>query len=506
MLDGCEGNFKRNGKQLSYKEKWEKVEKKRRKEVAKRRKRVNEESDWYESDTIIITDKKSVANSSMSEKETATVPQNPEKGLPSLYQCAELLKERVHLITYSDSLYYYNGKCYDIAKETDIISLYRSKVDNRVGNEKSLNAINQLLKFLSTDSTIAVKEVRNNKRIAVLRNGIYDVEKEKLKPHTYKEIVFSYVDADYVEGEDCPCFDAFLNDVTEKRYILKERLWMFLGYVLMQTTEAKVFFVMGEAPDSGKSVLGKFIEDLYPKKYVSNIALTDFNKSFSVAPIAGSAVNISLDLPASRLNAVAVSKLKMLTGGDTFNINQKYVPEFRYENRAKLIFASNFPICLMEEDDAFWNRLIYLPFNKSIPKAQQNRNLPEMFRKEKNAIVSKALHYAHKLVLSGFQFPSLTEIDRKMQEWQGRRCATIENFLSDCCVIGERYKGEFMNDLYLAYENYCENAGYVAKSRNMFKNFLEEQMGLTHCKTRGESEINPRSAFRGIKLIDWEEK
>ena len=174
----------------------------------------------------------------------------------------------------------------------------------------------------------------------------------------------------------------------------------------MQTLEAKVFFIMGEAPDSGKSLLGNFIESLFPTEYVSNIALTDMNKGFSVAPIAGSAINISLDLPSAKLNAVAVSKLKMLTGGDTLNINQKYEKEYRYENRAKLVFASNFPIGLIENDNAFWNRLVYLPFTKSIPKEEQDRELLKKLQKEKNAIVSKALLYAKKLIDADFQFPT----------------------------------------------------------------------------------------------------
>lgn len=97
-----------------------------------------------------------------------------------------------------------------------------------------------------------------------------------------------------------------------------------------------------------------------------------------------------------------------------------------------MIFASNFPISLIEPDDAFWNRLIYLPFTKSIPKAKQDRELAEKFQKERNAIVSKALRYAKKLILSDFCFPTTSQIERRMQEWQGKSYAMIENFLADC--------------------------------------------------------------------------
>ncbi len=450
---------------------------------------------------LIMPDKEKPPN----ERDAGKSLSDDQQGLPPLHRCAELLLERVHFIKYGECLYCYNDICYDIVDKDDVISLYRDKVDAKLGNVKSLGSISQLHRFLCTDKLITIKESEHNKRIAVLKNGIYDVMREELLPHSHEDIVFSYVDADYVEDGECPYFEKFLQDVTDGDEVLQERIWMFLGYTFLQTTEAKTFFVMGEAPDSGKSLLGNFIESLYPEQYVSNIALTDLNRNFALAPIVGKAVNISLDLPSSRLNTMAVSKLKMLTGGDAININEKNVPEYRYRNRAKLIFASNFPIRLIEPDDAFWNRLVYLPFNKSVPKAKQDIRLSEKFQRERNVIVSKALHYARQLVLNDFCFSTTPQIERKMQEWQGRTCATIENFISDCCICGEEIRGELVDTLYRAYESYCGDTGYVAKNRYIFKQFLEEQIGLKHFKMRDGGE-NPQSAFRGIQLLNGTRK
>lgn len=421
------------------------------------------------------------------------------KNILPLYKRAEMLKERVRMINYDGNLYYYNGRCYDIIDSKDIIRLYRERVDNTLSGERNMNNIMQLHQFLSTDTDISVTKYVSNQRIAVLNNGIFDVMKQTLYAHTPKIITFSYIDADYIEGERCKYFDAFLRTVTYGNPILINRIWSVLGYIFMQTTEAKVFFIMGEAPDSGKSLLGNFIESVFPRKYVSNVALNDFNKDFSIAPIVGSAINVSLDLPSSRLNSVAVSKLKMLTGGDALNINQKYVPQFRYENRAKFIFASNSPIYLTEQDNAFWRRLVYLPFNRTIPKEKQNTELLSIFQREKNAIVSKALYYAKELIQAGFEFPSTPEIELKMQEWQGISCKTIENFIKECCKCSPEYRGELMDNLYSEYEKYCDYIGFVPKSRNLFKRFLEEQIGLQHFKMR-DGGINPRSAFKGILL------
>lgn len=174
------------------------------------------------------------------------------KGLPPLYECAESLKERVHIINYDDELRCYNGKCYDCVDSKNIITNYRRNVDNRLSGEKNMNTISQLHRFLTTDPNINIVKIESNQLVAVVNNGIYDVLKEKLLPHNPNEIYFSYVDANYVEYGNCPYFDKFIYDVTGGNKILQKRLWKFLGYILMQTTNGKAFFVMGEAPDSGK--------------------------------------------------------------------------------------------------------------------------------------------------------------------------------------------------------------------------------------------------------------
>lgn len=106
----------------------------------------------------------------------------------------------------------------------------------------------------------------------------------KQKPLQQESDVFSYVKANYVDRGKCKCFHRFLECITHGDKVLQERFWQFLRYVLLQTNEAKAFFIMGTAPNSGKSALGNFIESLFDSRYASSIALNDLNKNFSFAP------------------------------------------------------------------------------------------------------------------------------------------------------------------------------------------------------------------------------
>ena len=422
------------------------------------------------------------------------------KGLPPLYECSKNLLNRVRIVNIDDKLYFFNGKCYDPAGKYDIVRLYREKVDEKMGGSSSMYNIFQLKDFLLSDSSICVKEQNFNMRIAVLNNGIYDVERQRLLHHTSDIITFSYIDADFVDNPYCPYFEKFIKNVFQNDPILIERMWQILGYLFMQTNEAKSFFLMGEAPDSGKSLLGNFIQSLYPKQYVSNVPLHDFNTRFGPVRLVGSAINISLDLPTTKLKDQAVSKIKMLTGGDYINVEEKCEPIFKYRNRAKLLFASNSPISLYEEDDAFWNRLVYIPFDISVPTEKQDRTLAEKFLSEKDSIVSKALMHARTLIKNDFIFPSTSDIDARIEQWKAQDIPSIEYFLEKYCVINSEYKGELVGNLYYAYEQYCQYEDYAPKSRIEFKKYLEKNVGLKHFKMRDGGE-NPQSAFKGIKLI-----
>lgn len=423
----------------------------------------------------------------------------------SMSVCAKRLLKQVKLISMDKALYYFNGYCYQMLDKEGLIELYRDKVDDGLHDERGMRLFAELHEYLLTDSKIRVKPDEDDiSSFVVLKNGVYDLRTKELKRNTPNVIAFSYVNASFVKGEVCPRFDSFLNEVTGGNEVLIERMWMALGYILTQSMDAKAFFVMGQAPNSGKSLFGHFIQNLYDSNCISAIALSDMNGEFSLGQLVGKAVNVSLDLPHSKISVAAVSKLKMLTGGDLITVNEKYQKQFKYQNRAKFIFASNHPIQLTQDDDAFWDRLVFLPFDYSVSKELQNENLLWELLEEKDAVVSKALKYARRLMKNHYQFPTTPEIEKRIRVWRGMEIDTINDFVKSCCSISSENKGELMEDLYQEYIRFCADKEECPVKKTEFKRYLEDQLGLAHCKMRRENGANPQSAFRGIQLYSRE--
>ena len=144
-------------------------------------------------------------------------------------------------------------------------------------------------------------EPENQSIHAPLENGVYDLMKKELKPHDPRRLIFTYIKASYDESAECPVFNSFLKQITHGNPQLEERFWMAIGYLMIYPARGKFFIVMGYARDSGKSVLGNFIQRLYPKESVGNLRLQEMKGTFSSMSFLNAVINLELDMPNAKL-------------------------------------------------------------------------------------------------------------------------------------------------------------------------------------------------------------
>ena len=186
---------------------------------------------------------------------------------------------------------------------------------------------------------------------------------------------------------------------------------MVIGYLLIYPAQGKFFVFMKGVGNSGKSVLEKFIRSLYPKESVSSIRLKNLTNQFGMASLATSVINFDMDMPSSRINDEAASRLKQITGGDSMNIPRKYRDDALLERRIKFVFSSNHPLIIDGEDEA----------------------------------LTKALLYARKLVQGNYIFPEIPYVDNAKcitKDW------TVRQFVLESCERCEPNVETALEDLY----------------------------------------------------------
>lgn len=365
----------------------------------------------------------------------------------SLVGMTRELQKKVSIISYHGALYFFNGRYYEYLDTDRLLMLYREYVDYDLNHESSLYGHKDLYQCCATDPEIQREEPKGEPIYAPLKNGIFVLGEEKLYPHSPDQLTFTCIKAKYDPQAKCPVFDRFLWQITHGNPQLLERFWMAIGYLFIYPARGKFFILMGYARDSGKSVLGNFIQRLYPKESVSNLRLSEMKGTFALMPLLSSVINFELDMPNTKLNAEAISRLKQITGGDSIDVQRKYLSSVVLTRRIKFVFASNHPPCIEGEDDALLKRIVYLPFDTSIPDDQQDPDLEEKIWKERNAIVTKALRYAQKLVELNYRFPEIPQVDRAKCSTKDAYSGSVKPFVQECCercdpsVEGKKYPG-----------------------------------------------------------------
>lgn len=415
----------------------------------------------------------------------------------SLVDLTRKVKKNVHIISYGDTLYYYNNYYYTQLDAKQLIKLYRKYVDYELNNESSLHGYKDLYECFLTDPQIECSESENGPIYAPLKNGVFELVEWKLHPHSPDQITFTYINAKYDPDAKCPIFEGYLHQVTGGDPQLMERFWMVIGYLLIYPARGKFFIFMKGVGNSGKSVLGSFIKHLYPKESISNIKLKQLTNQFGMASLATSVINFDMDMSSSKINEEAASRLKQITGGDSMNIPRKYRDDALLERRIKFVFSSNHPLSIDGDDDAFLKRIVYLPFNYAIPDNQQDPDLGDKIWAERDAIVTKALYYARKLVQYNYIFPEIPYVD-------SAKYSPVKMFVQERCDISDMDAMTALDDLYNAYLHFCKEKNIGVCKDSDLRNALKA-MGFEHIRSRcpGNDMVirrNAVSAFRGIRL------
>lgn len=279
-----------------------------------------------------------------------------------------------------------------------------------------------------------------------------------------------------------------------------------LGYCLSPDTSGKVFFLAQGVPNSGKSVLGRFLSDCFDKDAVTALNINDMGQRFSTSELLGKRLSLCMDLPATPWKAPAVAVLKELTGNDLIAADVKYCPQVKFLCAAKFLFGSNHPVTLTTRDDAFMRRLVVIPFRRSVPPEQQDRTLQEKLNAERDAIVTTALAHYFNLKSRGYHFSGnyllndviAKERSTEISSWE----QAIPEFFFQQCEL-DQGAITFTNDLYQRFVGTYPELNHIATFSTKLMALLDREFPGKVKKDRKRQAVgsNPQYVFKGIRLL-----
>lgn len=323
-------------------------------------------------------------------------------------------------------------------------------------------------------------------------NGTLDLATGKIRQHRREDFITKLVHHDYRPSALCPTFRGFLDRILNPRligYVQKA-----LGYSLTGRTIEKAVFLLHGRGDNGKStLLSTFLELL--REYAVLLQIDTLmvrpesnNTQADLADLRGARFVMTSETEEGQ--RLAEGKLKRITQGmGRIKATRKYENPIEFPESHKLwIDANHLPI-VRGTDNAIWNRLHPIPFEVTIPKAEQDQEFPKKLMAEAEGILAWAVAGALRWRSEGLGKPA--PVEEAGQVWRADS-DQIGRFVEACCVTGEFMQAR-SRWLYQAYRKWAEEAGEHAARENDFAARITER-GLERKHTEAGN------VFSGIGL------
>ena len=301
-----------------------------------------------------------------------------------------------------------------------------------------------------------------------VRNGTLVIRSDgSVVPHEHScdDLFFYCLGYSYDPQAECPQWHAFLDRVLpdqDAQRLLAE----YIGYCLMPDHKMeKMLLLYGEGLN-GKSVTLEIIEALLGSMNVSYMSLADLtNDDVKRSAIVGKMLNISHESGKD----VNPNVLKQLTSGERVTVRRLYHNPDETNNYGKLIAAFNV-LPRAENTFGFFRRLLFLPYQVTIPKEEIDRQLAVKLKLELPGILNWVLESLPEL-LSRREFSPCESSDKALEQYR-LQSDNVRLFLNECCEASDYTT--LASEVFKAYRSFCINSSLRPIGKTRFYERLEK--------------------------------
>ncbi|MEM3872482.1 MAG: phage/plasmid primase, P4 family [Nitrososphaeria archaeon] len=328
-----------------------------------------------------------------------------------------------------------------------------------------------------------------------VENGVLDIKTMELKPHSPTYFFSNMIHAKYDPNAKPTKFLEWLNSVLpekEKQDLIQE----LFGYCLYRDYFLHhIFFLVGQGRN-GKGTLMRTLMRLLGQENISSIPLDRIDERFQTSFLYHKLANIVSEPDTGKMSE---EEIKKLTGQDFIEAELKGLNKTRrFINYAKIIVMANRLPPVKDNTQAWWERVIMIEFNISIPKENIIPNIEENWvndETEMSGILNWAIEGLLRL-LKNKRF-SLGEETKNAIETYKKWSNSVEYFIETKCEYNPNYWIS-REDLWNAYVEFCEEEGLDQKRRNILFETIRYKGKVNDDRIRVQGKIT--RIFRGVGL------
>jgi P4 family phage/plasmid primase-like protien len=414
-----------------------------------------------------------------------------------------------------------SGRIHRLAKET-VRGIYqeaagaededrRKALAKHAARSEAEAKIRAMLELAKSEVPVSPDELDPAPWLLNAPNGTINLRTGELREHRREDLLTKMAGANYDRTAAAPSWAATLARALPSQE-LRRFFKKLAGYAFSGDVSEHILAVLYGTGANGKSTIlnallaaaGDYGMQAAPDLLVAKKG----SHPTEVADLFGMRLVASIEVEDGR--RLAESLVKQLTGGDKVRARRMRQDFWQFDPTHKVFMAVNHKPEVRGTDTAIWRRLRLIPFEQTIPPAEQDKKLPQKLEAELPGILRWALEGCLEWQREGLQAPE--EVRQATGAYRSEM-DVIGAFLQDECEIEAGYRESFTT-LYKRYEEWCEDGGERAETRRKFNARLKER-GRFEARRSGPGGSNewyglrllkkPTSAFAG-KLKQATEK
>ena len=330
--------------------------------------------------------------------------------------------------------------------------------------------------------------------IVSVKNGLLDVERRKLMPHTPNFFNQTSTPFNYVPDAPAPQrWLGFLEQLWPQEPDAIDVLGEWFGYVVSGRTDLHKIMLMVGPTRGGKGAIARVLTALIGRKNVAGPTLNSLSGEFGLAPLLGKPLAIISDARFSGRDAsVVVERLLSISGEDTLTINRKYRDQWTGKLPSRLHVLSNELPKLGDASTAIVGRILLLLLSHSW-LGKEDHQLEPAVHTELTGILNWALDGLMRLtIVNENAFTRLPSGDEAIIEMRDL-ASPVAAFVREKCEVGHG-KEISKEELFVAYKGWAEENGFDKKSHPVFGRDLRAAVPSIR-------KARPRGQFKSRKRI-----
>ena len=391
------------------------------------------------------------------------------------YILSECDRIGLYLRRSESSLYFYNGKYFEIWKQDDFVNFYHNRLSDKIIDMPDSRPIENLYETLRSIS-LPLPD-RQEKLLINLQNCVLDLENKKVRKHS-PEYSFTYcLNFEYDKDATCPLFDDFM-DSSLPDTIVQSVVYEFIAYSLMPTYSFQKFLLVTGGGSNGKSVLMSVMESFFSS---DSVGIVETFEGFDLESLIGKQINFAKDKTLKGIKSVEIDAIKKIADGSGLSVRAMYKGAVALKNPPKLVISTNkLPTTT---DYSFTRRMLLVPFEQTFshdaedPKYKIKIDLEkDIIATELPGIFNKVLAAMSRLI-SNKKFSDSEKLKNTLKEFELDN-NNVYRFAHDMVVKDPTVAFISIQDIYNSYCEWCKTEGSQAKSKVNFGKDFKEYMKI----------------------------